>query len=161
MSAHVLHRETTLPLPIEALFPFFERPENLAELTPPEMGFEILTPQPLEMRRGAVIDYTVGVLGTRLHWRTLISEYEPPYRFVDLQLKGPYAFWHHTHSFESVTDGTLMKDTVRYLLPFGPLGRLVNRMLVSRRLNRIFDYRERAIRRLLLERGDIAAVTAQ
>jgi ligand-binding SRPBCC domain-containing protein len=148
---YTLQREISLMSPRDEVFRFFERPENLARLTPPELGFEIMTPPPLTMRAGAVVDYSIGILGVRMHWRTLISEYDPPHRFVDMQLKGPYTFWHHTHEFEAVGGGTLMRDTVRYVLPFGPIGRLIHKLLVSRRLNNIFDYRERTIRQLLLE----------
>ena len=146
MTPHHLRREITLPLPPDQLFRFFERPENLALLTPPEMGFQIMTPGPLEMRQGAVIDYSVGIFGVRMHWRTLIAEYDPPYRFVDMQLKGPYKLWHHTHRFEPHPEGTLMHDRVVYVLPFGILGRLMHSLVVKKQLNDIFSFRERVIK---------------
>jgi ligand-binding SRPBCC domain-containing protein len=127
------------------VFGFFEKPENLARITPPSMGFEILTPPPIRMRQGALIDYTVGVLGVRTRWTSLIAEYEPPHRFVDVQLKGPYSFWHHTHRFQEEKGGTRILDEVRYMMPMGILGRMAHALWVGRQLNRIFDYRVRVI----------------
>lgn len=143
---HILRREQWVKTPLEEVFAFFARPENLAEITPGSMGFCILTPSPIEMKEGALIDYTIGLLpGLRMHWRTLITSYRPPHRFVDEQLKGPYTFWHHTHSFEARDGGTLLRDEVRYVLPFGPLGRLLHRLMIRRRLEEIFDHRAEVI----------------
>jgi ligand-binding SRPBCC domain-containing protein len=147
MKTHLLEREQVVSTPLGEVFAFFARPENLAEITPPRLGFEILTPPPLQMGEGSLIDYTIRPFGPPMHWRTLITAYAPPHRFVDQQLKGPYLFWHHTHSFEAVEGGTRIRDQVRYLLPFGPLGRLVHRLLVRRQLEAIFDHRARVIRR--------------
>ena len=148
MKVHALTRRQEIPRAPEEVFAFFERPENLARLTPPELGFVILTPKPLAMRSGAVIDYTVRVLGVPVRWTTLITDYDPPYRFVDLQLRGPYAFWHHTHTFERAPGGTLVTDEVRYALPFGWLGSIAHTMLVSRQLRNIFDYRQQVLERM-------------
>lgn len=147
MQPFVLKREQIAPRPIDEVFAFFNQPENLAEITPRELGFQILTPTPIEMKRGALIDYTISILpGIRLHWRTLISAYDPPHRFVDEQLAGPYAFWHHTHTFEEVEGGTLIRDEVRYMLPFGWLGNQFGSLLVKSRLKAIFDHRMQIIR---------------
>ncbi|MFZ5979645.1 MAG: SRPBCC family protein [Candidatus Zixiibacteriota bacterium] len=146
MKTYIFERKTLIPQPPERVFPFFERPENLAEITPPSMGFEILTPPPVPMQIGTVIDYTVRALGVRLHWRTLITDYRPPYNFVDVQLKGPYKFWHHTHRFERHPEGTLMYDRVVYALPFGWLGRLIHALAVRRQLSAIFEFREKVIK---------------
>lgn len=145
-----LSRETHLELPIDQVFSFFENPENLARITPPKLGFNILTPTPIEMKSGALIDYTMKVMGLPIHWTTLIAEYKPPYRFVDVQLKGPYQFWHHTHTFEETDRGTLMRDNVRYTLPFGPFGRIAHKLFVQKQLRQIFDHREVAIQSHLL-----------
>ena len=125
----------------DTVFPFFARPENLAAITPPWLDFAILTPSPIPMRVGALIDYSIrlGPLPTR--WRTMISTLDAPRMFVDEQLMGPYSFWHHTHGFEERAEGTLLTDQVRYLPPLGPLGRLAHGMLIRHSLLRIFRHR--------------------
>ena len=145
MRVFTLTKEQRIERPVNEVFAFFERPENLATITPPELGFRILTPTPIEMKPGTLIDYSVRILGVRTHWRTLICDYQPPHRFVDSQLKGPYTFWHHTHTFEEVDGGTIIRDEVRYVLPFGWLGRLMNRLVVRRQLRGIFEFRARVI----------------
>ena len=147
MKIYTLEITQLVKKPLEEVFAFFERPENLSKITPPTAGFEILTPGKITMQTGAIIDYTVRPLGPRLHWRTLITDYDPPHKFIDVQLKGPYKFWHHTHTFEKTKEGTLITDRVRYILPFGILGRLAHVLVVKRQLNNIFDYRRRVIER--------------
>ena len=122
MKTHLLQQEQYIDAPLDVVFPFFSRPENLERLTPDFMGMTVLTPQPIPMHVGAIIDYVVSVNGLPMRWTTCISEYEPPHRFVDVQLKGPYSFWHHTHTFETDGEGTRIRDAVRYVVPFGPLG---------------------------------------
>ena len=97
------------------------------------------------MRAGALVDYTIRVLGLRMRWTTMITTYDPPMRFVDEQLKGPYSFWHHTHAFVEEDDGTRMVDTVRYALPFGVVGTMAHALVVRRQIRRIFEYREKVI----------------
>ncbi|MCW5982384.1 MAG: SRPBCC family protein [Bryobacteraceae bacterium] len=101
------------------------------------------------MKTGALFDYTIRWLGLPLSWRTRIAEYAPPIRFVDVQLRGPYRFWRHTHSFRRVEGGTLVADRVDYALPLGAVGRLAHRLAVSSQLLRIFRYRQHALERLL------------
>jgi hypothetical protein len=145
MRVHVFESSQTVTAPLDEVFDFFSRPENLERITPPSLGFEILTPPPIAMREGALIDYALTVKGVPMHWRTLITCYEPPHRFVDEQLKGPYAFWRHEHRFEAVSEGTRIGDEVRYALPFGPLGGLAHRLFVRRDVQRIFEHRTRVI----------------
>jgi hypothetical protein len=145
MKVYDLQREQDVARPVEEVFAFFERPENLARITPPSMGFEILTPPPITMQSGALLDYTVKVFGVRNRWTTLITDHDPPHSFTDVQLKGPYSFWHHTHRFESIEGGTRLVDEVRYILPLGFLGRVAHSLLVKRQLETIFDYRGRII----------------
>ncbi|HEX3943763.1 MAG TPA: SRPBCC family protein [Rhizomicrobium sp.] len=135
-----------MPRPIEEIFTYFSDARNLAEITPPWMGFHILTQGKIEMRVGAKIQYRIGVHGIPMRWTTEIREWTPPHRFIDVQLSGPYALWHHTHRFDSRDGGTRIRDTVHYRLPFGPLGRIVNRLFVARDVGRIFDYRAQRIR---------------
>jgi hypothetical protein len=149
MKVYTLNREQVIRRPRHEVFQFFERPENLERITPESMGFVILTPRPILMRAGAILDYTVRVLGVRLRWTTLIESYDPPARFTDVAIRGPYSFWHHTHAFEETPEGTLMTDTVRYALPMGWLGRLMHALTVKRQLKHIFDYRAEIIEKLL------------
>ena len=143
---HVLRREQRLPGPPEEVFPFFADAGNLEAITPAWLGFRIVTPRPIDMRAGALIEYRLRLHGVPVSWLTRIESWEPPVRFVDAQLRGPYALWHHTHEFEADGDGgTLMRDTVRYALPLGPVGALAHRALVRRDLAAIFDFRRGAV----------------
>lgn len=142
MRVYTLQAEQVVPKPLDEVFAFFDRPENLEKLTPGSLAFHILTPKPIDMKVGTLIDYTIRIWGVPLHWRTLITTYEPPHRFVDEQLKGPYAMWHHTHTFTEVEGGTKIEDHVRYAMPFGLLGSVVHAVYVRRDLERIFSYRK-------------------
>ena len=146
---YVLERESTVTCPLAQVFDFFSRAEKLETLTPRWLHFRIVTPQPVTMRQGATIAYQLRVRGIPVRWLTEIELWRPPYEFVDVQLKGPYRLWHHTHRFEECDGGTRIVDIVRYALPFGPLGRLVHRLQVARDLAKIFDYREQRVRSLL------------
>ena len=138
-----------LPAPRDQVFAFFSDPANLEALTPPWLAFEVLTPAPLPRGEGAVFDYRIRVRGLPIRWRTLIESFVPGERFVDRQIAGPYALWHHTHRFEDRPGGgTRMTDQVRYRLGWGPLGRLVAALWVRRDVERIFAYR----RKILAER---------
>jgi ligand-binding SRPBCC domain-containing protein len=133
-----LHAELWLPRPRHEVFAFFADAHNLQALTPPWVKFQVLTPGPIAMRPGALIDYRIRVHGLPIRWRTEITEWQPPRRFVDVQLRGPYTLWHHTHAFEERDGGTLCVDDVRYR-PRG--GALVNWLFVRRDVERIFAYR--------------------
>ena len=153
MAIHTLIRRQFVPAPVAEVFEFFSRPENLAKITPEELGFVILTPSPIAMKTGAQIDYTIRVFGLRVRWTTLITAYEPGSSFVDEQLRGPYASWRHTHRFEEVPGGTMVHDEVRYALPFGLLGTLAHAMVVKRQLGSIFDHRSEVIGGMFAGRG--------
>jgi ligand-binding SRPBCC domain-containing protein len=141
MHTYRLHCELLVPLNIRDTFRAFEEPRNLAKITPPWMRMEMLTPNP-KMAKGLEIDYTIQWLGLRLPWKTLITEYEPPFMFVDEALLSPYRLWHHRHSFKPSRDGTLVIDDVTYALPFGPLGRIAHAVAVRRQLIQIFKFRQ-------------------
>ncbi len=146
--AHLLKRSTWIERPIEEVYAFFADAGNLERVTPPELRFRILTQLPIEMRVGALIEYRLALFGVAFGWRTEISCWEPPHRFIDRQLAGPYRQWIHSHEFTPERGGTRMRDTVEYVLPLGPLG-LLALPLIRRQLKRIFDYREVALHGLL------------
>ena len=140
------------------LFPLFADAANLARITPPELGFDILTELPIRMRVGAVIDYRIGLWGVPLKWRSEITAWNPPVEFVDTQLRGPYAEWVHRHRFIEMAPGsTLVEDYVRFRLPLGRLGAVAG-PLVRRQLRRIFGFRRVASLRLIEESGLAPAV---
>ena len=146
MSVHVLRREQRLAAAPDDVFPFFADAHNLEAITPPWLGFRVVTPRPIDMRPGALIEYRLRLHALPLRWRTRIVVWDPPRRFVDVQLSGPYLLWHHTHDFEpDGHGGTVMRDTVRYALPLGPLGEVAHRALVRRDLTAIFDFRQEAV----------------
>lgn len=144
-SPFILEREQVLPRPRAEVFAFFARPENLEVLTPPFLRFRILTPNPVPMAEGTLIDYQIRLFGIPMRWRTLIEAVEPQVRFVDVQVRGPYALWRHTHTFEECGEGTRIVDRVQYTLPLGAVGRLAHALWVRRTLERIFDYRREAV----------------
>ncbi len=138
----VLKTSQWLPGPIEEIFHFFSRPENLQRLTPDSLQFKILTPSPIEMKEGALIDYKLKVHGMPIHWRSLISSYDPPNSFTDEQLKGPYRTWIHSHRFFRDGEGTRIEDHITFRVPGG---RLVEKLIVQKDLTRIFSYRQKVI----------------
>ncbi len=145
----VIEREQLIARARPEVFAFFADALNLEPLTPPWLNFGVLTPAPIEMRQGAEIAYRMRLHGLPVRWLTRIEEWDPESRFVDRQLRGPYRLWHHTHTFEDRDGATLMCDRVRYAIPFGPLGRAAEALLVRRDLKAIFDFRREAVERLL------------
>lgn len=145
MAEHILQRTQVVQRPINKVFDFFADPANLERITPPQLGFRILTERPISVAEGTLIDYVLRLRGVPVKWRTEISVWRPPHEFIDRQLKGPYKQWIHRHTFEDI-DGstTLMKDEIRYRLPFEPFGDL-GHFLVKKELNFIFGFRHRAI----------------
>ncbi len=148
MKPHVLKRKTIIRRSINELFDFFSKAENLNRITPPELGFKIITPLPIEMKKGTIIDYKIKLSGLPFNWRTEITEWEPPFRFIDTQLKGPYKMWVHEHTFEENGDSTVMTDTVEYISPGGPFEIIPHLLFVERKVNKIFDYREENFKNL-------------
>lgn len=154
--AFLMQAEQVFPKRRDDVFPFFADARNLQEITPPSLGFRILTSEAdlRAMRAGQLIDYRIRMRGVPMRWRTRIAEWHPPIMFADEQLRGPYTLWHHTHSFEAISSPrgepwTRMTDIVRYRPPFGRLiGGMANRFFVQRELRAIFTYR----RKVLIER---------
>ena len=145
MTSRTFTAELWLPQPRDRVFAFFADARNLEAITPPWLNFEIRTPTPVEMRVGARIDYRLRVHGLPVYWRTEITAWDPPFRFVDEQRRGPYRQWVHTHDFEERDGGTLCRDRVTYAVPGGAL---VERLFVRRDVERIFAYRRDALRSL-------------
>jgi ligand-binding SRPBCC domain-containing protein len=137
------------PVSIRDAFEIFEDPRNLARITPPWLDFQIVTPEPVIMARNAIFDYRFLWHGLRLHWTTEITEYEPPFFFVDEMRKGPYVQWKHRHTFHPGEEGTIVTDEVHYTLPFGVLGDLVHRLTVATQLKDIFRYRQMSLNEIL------------
>ena len=158
MKLYTLESNQFINKPIEEIFQFFSKPENLSVITPAKLGFKILSPNPIKMEVGRLIDYNIYLMGIPIHWRTLITDYEPPNMFVDQQIKGPYAMWHHTHTFHKVKGGVEIKDRVVYSIPFGFLGRLLNYLWIKRDLNNIFLHRKKVIDKLF-ENNDYKSYT--
>ena len=149
MKTYSLECSVSVPVSLQEAFAFFENPHNLARITPPSLNFRIASPERIQMRKGAEIDYQIRWLGLPLKWKTAIAEYEPPFFFVDEQVAGPYAYWHHRHDFKPTEYGALVSDRVDYALSFGPLGRLAHGLAVRRQLQAIFDYRQNALSAIL------------
>lgn len=139
MKTFTLERSTFLPHPIDRVFGFFAEAKNLESLTPPLLKFRILTPRPIDMREGTLIDYQLRVHGIPLRWRSEITAWDPPHRFIDQQLRGPYRRWVHEHRFEAVDGGTRVDDQVQYAVLGGSL---IQRIFVAPDLKRIFAYRQ-------------------
>ena len=159
----VLSCEQWLPRGIDEVFDFFADAGNLNELTPPSLNFRILTPSPIAMHEGTLIDYSIRLRGIPMRWRTRISTWEPGRRFVDEQLRGPYALWHHEHTFEARDGGTLVRDRVTYCpaLAWAPGAGWVHRGFVQPELRRIFAYRREQMARLFPPRRNEAGATGQ
>ena len=145
MSEHILEREQIIKRPIEEVFDFFADAVNLEKITPPQLNFHIITPQPIDIKKGTLIEYQLKLRGVPIKWKTEITQWNPPFDFVDSALKSPYKQWIHLHTFEENANGeTIMRDKVRYRLPFEPLGDLAH-WYVKIELKKIFDYRYKIV----------------
>jgi len=151
MSEYILKRSLTLDLPLEQVFDFFADAGNLERITPPELNFHIITPQPFDIKKGALIDYQLKVRGFPVKWQTVISVWNPPFEFVDEALQSPYKQWIHRHTFTKIdANKTLIEDEVKYRLPLEPLGDLAH-WFVRRELDYIFDFRQKAVKELIVD----------
>lgn len=131
-----------LPQPLDQLFPFFAEARNLERITPRWLQFSVLTPEPIPMAEGTLIDYRLRFRGIPMRWRSEIAAWEPPLYFVDRKVRGPFREWHHEHLFAEVDGGTAVTDRVRDAVPFG---RLANWLVVRRDVEAIFDYRNKRL----------------
>ncbi|UCG51449.1 MAG: SRPBCC family protein [Candidatus Latescibacterota bacterium] len=144
MKVYFFESEVWLPRPVESVFPFFAEARNLQSITPPWLDFRVVTPGEIELKRGAIIDYKLRVHGIPIRWQSEITIWEPPWRFVDEQRRGPYRMWVHEHRFEEKDGGTLVTDEVKYAVPGGAL---INRLFVARDVQKIFRYRTQKLKR--------------
>lgn len=145
MKFYAFTNELWLPAARERVFSFFSAASNLEAITPPWLRFEVLTPEPIRMGTGTLIDYRIRIHGIPIRWRTEITRWNPPESFVDVQLRGPYRLWFHEHTFQVKDGGTLCTDLVRYR-PRG--GGLLNWLFVRRDVERIFAFRGNKLRQL-------------
>jgi ligand-binding SRPBCC domain-containing protein len=145
VKVHVLEREQWLRATQGRVVDFFADAHNLDAITPPWVNFQVLTPHPIEMRAGLLLNYRLRLAGVPLRWRTRIESWDPPHGFVDVAERSPYALWEHQHRFEPKGDGVLVADRVRYALPLAPLGELAH-PIVRAALAAIFDYRFARVR---------------
>lgn len=154
MKKYELYRESTLPITLQQAWDFFSNPKNLSRITPEEMDFTVTSENlPAQICDGLEIEYIVRpLLGIPLKWKSKIKAVNAPFMFADEQLKGPYSYWYHEHSFEEIEGGVMMKDKVTYAVPFGWLGRIANTILVKRKLAQIFDFRTEKILTLFKEK---------
>ena len=141
---HRFKTSMTLPFGLRETLAFFTDASNLEKITPPELSFLILTPQPIDIIEGSEIDYQLRLYGLPLSWRARITNWNPPHRFVDEQIQGPYRLWVHLHRFYQQNGSTKIVDEVRYQLPLWPLGELAY-PLIAAQLRRIFRFRKQAI----------------
>ncbi len=146
-----------IPRPRAEVFPFFADALNLERITPGFLRFRVLTPAPIALGPGTLIDYRLSLFGVPIAWRTEIETFDPPHRFSDRQLRGPYRHWYHRHTFFDEADGTRMVDQVEYEIPWGIAGRLARGLFVARTLEAIFDYRRDQIAALFPPRSEQAA----
>lgn len=149
MSSFLLEREILIPSDIQTVWSFFSAPGNLAKITPTYLNFkELHQTEVKEIYSGMKIEYKVSpIFKIPMKWETLIKDVVPLKRFVDVQKKGPYKVWEHTHIFETTPDGVLMKDSILYELPFGPLGTFAHWLFIKKQLEDLFNYRTRQIKK--------------
>lgn len=148
MKFHRIKTSVRVPISIEKVFPFFYDVTNLQRITPSELDFKVMTPQPIKIELGAIVDYRLKLFGIPFRWRSVISTWDPPNRFVDEQVSGPYSLWKHTHNFYPDREGTIVEDDVSYGLPLWPLGEIAY-PLVRAQLKRIFTYRQCIIQQIM------------
>jgi len=151
MKIYTIKASQIIPLSINEAWDFFSNPRNLPRITPPWLNLKITSELPDKMYEGMLITYKVyPVAGIPSDWVTEITTVEEKLFFIDEQRLGPYKFWHHQHHFTEVDDGTEMSDIVNYAIPFDPLSRPLNSLLVGKKVNKIFKYRKEVLERLFV-----------
>ena len=153
MADYIVESRMWLPKPRDEGFAFFADPANLVRVASPSLGLRLLTP-PSTMTAGAWFDLSLTWLGLPLRWRTFVREYDPPFRFLDVQVRGPLARWEHRHIFLDEAGGTSVEDRIVYRLPLGALGRLAHVVFVQRQLAAMWSYRRQKISEFLAPVSD-------
>ncbi|HEY3771929.1 MAG TPA: SRPBCC family protein [Solirubrobacteraceae bacterium] len=153
MAVHRLERRQFVARPVGEVFAFFAEAGNLERITPPWLSFRVLTPEPVQMAVGTLIDYRLRLHGVPLGWSSQIEVWEPDRQFVDRAVRGPFSLWHHRHRFSASGEGTIVSDEVHYAPPLGALGEIAERLVVARDLDRIFVHRRQAVARILEDEG--------
>ena len=151
MKYYEFKKKQFINLPVNEVFDFFSNPENLEKVTPEYLNFKINTKLPLVMGKGQFFDYQLRVRGIPVKWTSIISFYDPPHCFIDEQIKGPYSSWQHIHTFTEKNGGTSINDFVKYSLPLGYIGQIINSVWVKKDLKNIFKYRRKKIPQILKE----------
>lgn len=156
MAVHRLERRQLVARPVSEVFAFFAEAGNLERITPPWLSFRVLSPEPVHMAVGTLIDYRLRLHGVRLGWTSQIEVWNPDPstpQFVDRAVRGPFSLWHHRHRFSASGEGTIVSDEVHYAPPLGALGEIADRLVVARDLDQIFAYRRQAVTRILEGEG--------
>jgi hypothetical protein len=156
VSPFLYRAEQFVPRPLDEVFEFFSRAQNLQQLTPPWLNFRILSVEPEPVREGTLIRYSLRWRIFPIHWMTRITDWQPPHRFVDVQLKGPYKLWRHEHRFVAEATGTRITDEVHYELPLGILGRIAHTLKVRSDVETIFAYRRAVISQVFGSNSHVA-----
>jgi ligand-binding SRPBCC domain-containing protein len=150
MTRHIFQRHQIIPIGINEAWNFFANPHNLRRITPPSMDFKVITEIPDKIVEGLRVEYRVKpLLGIPMKWLSLIKDIKEPYQFVDIQLEGPYCYWHHLHRFKEIPQGVFMEDIIHYEIPYENIFPWVNQMIVTKQLNQIFEFRSKTIAGLL------------
>ncbi|MBI2806949.1 MAG: SRPBCC family protein [Planctomycetes bacterium] len=149
MKTHIFQAHMWLPLAIEPVFAFFGDVANLSKISPPSVRIQTITPLPIEMRVGTIVEHRMSIRWFPIRWRSEITVWEPPVRFVDEQRSGPYRFWKHRHEFEVAEGGTWVRDHIEYRTHGWLFEPIVNRIFVAPELRRLFAHRQKAIRDFL------------
>ena len=142
MKTFIFNTQRTVKRPLTEVFSFFSNAHNLAEITPPELHLNVLTPAPIEMSAGTLIDYRLKLHGIPIRWQTEIIEWNPPHGFVDVQRRGPYRLWRHTHTFSETDNGVIVNDLVVYAV-WG--NQIINKYFVRPDIEKIFAYRSKQL----------------
>jgi ligand-binding SRPBCC domain-containing protein len=153
MAVHRLEQRQFVARPVDEVFAFFAEAGNLERITPPWLSFRVLTPEPVQMAAGTLIDYRLRLHGVPLGWTSQIEVWEPDRQFVDRAVRGPFSLWHHRHRFSASGEGTIVSDEVHYAPPLGALGEVAERLAVARDLDRIFAHRRQAVAQILEGQG--------
>jgi ligand-binding SRPBCC domain-containing protein len=147
MNIRIFEDEFLVDVSIDQVFDFFSKAENLEKITPPFLKFKIMTKKPINLKQGTIIDYKLNLRKVPFKWKTKITAWDPPYKFEDTQVKGPYKQWIHTHTFKQTEIGTMIKDRIEYRSPGWIFEPIINKLFVRPDIEKIFKYRREQFQR--------------